>query len=262
MLIVTQPIKVGYIHIPRTGGKWVRRQFMPKRNPMLFKSSEAGGYHDVPENLPDMQLFYTYRSPASWYRSLWCSREASSWRLVASDSPKWDEMCDILNTLQAPGLPFPDFVEMLTTNYPGFMTDVFKWYIAPIPKDVIVHAVEIGEMPSYVEDLLKPYGIGVEAQPVGVSKNPPKITDELVKMIEESETEYVSKFGAKHATKKGAKRVRPDRSDNLDGVSEDATEHVLADSTDNPEVEDVSVTPSPAASGTRTGEGDITTGKS
>lgn len=240
----------------------MRRQFRAARNPMVLGSFEAGGYHDMPENLPDVQLFYVYRSPASWYRSLWCSREAMSWRLVLSDSPKWDKLCDLLNDLGAPGTSFPEFVELVTTKHPGLMTEVYRWYTSAIPTDVVVHAVELGRLTDYVGDLLKPYSIPVDLTSVGASKNPPKITDELVAMIEESEAEYVHKFGTRPASKKGEKRVKPDRSDNPDGAGEDTPEHVLADSDNGPALEDDSIAPSPAVGGTGTGTGDITSRES
>lgn len=114
-----------FLHIPRTGGTWVRRVLSENRlieselrSETRQESSEysVNSWHMVPENVSNAFCFV--RHPATWYQSYWAyKQDTSSW----SHTNPFDQQCadDY----------FLEFVKKALASYPvGYVTWLYEFY--------------------------------------------------------------------------------------------------------------------------------------
>ncbi len=168
-----------FIHIPKTGGFWVRQ---------VLKTLDDGYEDKVAHGLPEDWLapcWAVVREPVGWLRSAWAHRVNEQWRPNTKEVP-WRSFCLLIHPYRT-SVDFPWFVERVTSELPGIVGWLFDCYTPP-GVDVYV----LGE--SLYEKLR---GLGAEPDlhlPRNIGTNLPEMTGELREMIEKAEKRTYERY--------------------------------------------------------------------
>src|ERR1700722_13221515 len=166
-----------FLHIPKTGGSWVRRVIIEMG---LLKTQVSHGHSDfersfwhdklhhdlkvvrqilrravrssrAPVISPDCFKFCFVREPLTWYESRWRFMQGLNWPAAGNekDPYKWDPTA-MLNGLGSPD--FNTFVYNVNKKRPGFVTEMYGWYVRP-------GIGFVGKMESIRQDLTKAFSL-------------------------------------------------------------------------------------------------------
>jgi hypothetical protein len=165
-----------FLHIPKTGGTWVRnvlKEFDLVQGPLGHGHSDferaywhAKLHHDLKVvryifrraihspraqliMKPDAFKFCFIREPLGWYESWWRFMMSIDWRILGdeADPHNWHPN-SMLNGLGSPD--FNTFMHNLNKKRPGYVTEMYGWYIRPGVNFV-------GKMENMVADLAKAF---------------------------------------------------------------------------------------------------------
>ena len=111
-----------FLHIPKTGGTWVRNYFRETRmDHMVEELHENQRAHingvalnNIIGHTEDLKFCFV-RHPLTWYRSYWTSKQ-----LIP------DRTGGYLDTIV--DLPWIDFLQHILKNHPGYLTGFFEGY--------------------------------------------------------------------------------------------------------------------------------------
>jgi hypothetical protein len=130
MTIILKGGNVAFVHIPKTGGTWVR-EVLKKNNLVESEILKTDIYattegtpktqHNVPlANATFMNCNYVFsfvRNPLTWYQSYWSFKADFRWYI----GKRFDK-----NTAAR---IFPDFIEKIKKHYPrGYLATMFPFY--------------------------------------------------------------------------------------------------------------------------------------
>lgn len=186
-----------FLHIPRTGGTWVRKVLGENgliveelRSTERSQSSENSlhSWHMIPPKIE--KGFCFVRHPATWYQSYWCYKwQTNSWN---RNNP-FDAQCRDEN--------FNDFVEKSLRSYPqGYVALIYEFYTT--------HADFVGLQENLTSDLIaalnwvgEDYKLDkiVSARKENVSKQQWKqlarFEPEMLRRVLEAEASLIEKYG-------------------------------------------------------------------
>lgn len=112
-----------FIHIPKTGGLWVKA---------MLKQLNPGGSttfsHDLPDKWHITPIFTILREPAEWLASVWAHRMREKFLPYPVRVP-WQYFCQL--TDQYTSKDFNVWLERITTNVPGLVTWFFDIHSPP-----------------------------------------------------------------------------------------------------------------------------------
>jgi hypothetical protein len=183
--------RLAFIHVPKTGGSWVTEamrvagvECRPAKN--RFGGERFGhlNYLEVPA---DRFRFGFVRKPAEWYLSFWCHRHTyQDWQ------PEGTMELDDL----ARG-PFPQFIERVTTELPGYLERLYEHYLGPRGEIEFV-----GRYENLREDLIHAlsragdYDLDAvrQLEPVNTSRRLAELTPELSELVLEAERGVTERF--------------------------------------------------------------------
>lgn len=138
-----------FIHIPKTGGTWVRQALedadlsiatILSRDRKESYNNTIDSWHNVPtwdiryQERPNRFCFV--RHPAEWYRSYWAFRMwKKNWNVVENDFDFW---CAAGN--------FEEFIEKVLHHYSGYLTQMHAYFAD--------HCTFVGKSENLPTDLL------------------------------------------------------------------------------------------------------------
>ena len=145
-----------FLHIPKTGGTWVRHvlgelnsirrdigpehadwdrafwygHMQEKPRVVRYLLRRLIGSARTPKLEPTCFRFCFVREPLGWYESWWRFMESRDWPEWGSESSpyKWHPTA-MLNGLRSSD--FNDFVRKVNRKRPGFVTEMYGWYVRP-----------------------------------------------------------------------------------------------------------------------------------
>lgn len=168
-----------YIHIPKTGGMWVKKVLG-----QMGPSYADGSSHGLPEDWTHDRMFCTVRHPAKWLASVWWHRITHKWADYKGHVP-WHYFCMLMKEYETKD--FPEFVENVTTNLPGLIGWFWGTHIAPP-----VMVVRLEDAPGYLASI----GANPDAiPPQNVGTKVPNLTEEVIDMIWAAEKPTYEKYG-------------------------------------------------------------------
>lgn len=187
-----------FLHIPKTGGTWVRKglQTVPD-----LEIQDVGGQHDdwghSADVCPRYDRFTVIRNPWDWYASYWAHRCRERW-----ENP-WlviDRDCWSYN--------FTNFLHMVRAYQPGFLGRLYADYFPPANEyhpgfEYFKTRTLTDQFVDYLERM------HLDFDPDALKAIPPEnsiahlkkvrkavaYTPELERMIGRSEEELINKFG-------------------------------------------------------------------
>jgi len=143
--------RVLFLHIPRTGGTFVEHVLakLGLRDPNSYATasmtSRHGLRHDYADN--DYSFSFTFvRFPLTWYESCFRYWSAQRWREFDPEF-NWHPWRP-LHTCRADS--FPEFMENVLREEPGYVTRMYEWYIGPPGRS---HVDFVGRTETLCEDL-------------------------------------------------------------------------------------------------------------
>lgn len=148
--------QVGFLHIPRTGGTWVkmasrhletRVRYWCPREPVSLPVNHRLLAH--PHAYRTRWRFAFVRHPLSYYRSVW------KWIAFAQPKPikrawRWHPHL-FAARIYKPGMPYAEWLETLLDWEPSWCTRLFESYVGP-PGGEFVHF--IGRTETLTEDFV------------------------------------------------------------------------------------------------------------
>ncbi len=117
--------KFCHIHIPKTGGTWVRLVLQKQG----WKPKDVAGNHEPAPDVPYLKFCFV-RDPADWLRSWWGHEQRHGWPSNPNPSEREDsefiKMMYYLNQFKTDDLA--EFVHAVEEDHPGYVTDFFSKY--------------------------------------------------------------------------------------------------------------------------------------
>jgi hypothetical protein len=186
-----------FLHIPRTGGTWVRKALRQNglmdvelRSTRREQSSESAinSWHMIPERVE--KGFCFVRHPVTWYQSYWSyKQETHSWSHVNS----FDEQCADTNFLA--------FVEKSLTNYPsGYVTWLYEFYTDHAEfvgrqenlQDDLITALDWADEDYLLDDIesVMPENVASRGQ-----KRQAKYSEDILRRVLETESKIITDYG-------------------------------------------------------------------
>ena len=182
---------LAFIHVPKTGGSWVTEAMrvagVECRPAERLYGSERFGHLIHLEVPADRFRFGFVREPADWYRSFWCHRHTHQ---------DWQEDEKMPLDALSRG-SFPEFIERVTTELPGYLTRLYEHYLGP-PGEIdfvgryenlredLIHA--LSEAGDYHLDAVR------QLDPVNASRRLADLTPELSERVLEAERGVTQRF--------------------------------------------------------------------
>jgi hypothetical protein len=186
-----------FLHVPKTGGTWVREVF----NRIGVYTEERGHQHDNYEQSKELRRrflrFTVLRNPWDWYASYWAHRCKEQW------TPIWliiDNACWSYS--------FPNFLSMVTTYHPGFLTKLYDSYAPELdellpPIEVFKTRTLTKDFLTYLDNMQIPFDPS-EVRELGKVnaiahtrnlRRAVRYTSSLVERVEKSERDVIEKYG-------------------------------------------------------------------
>lgn len=169
-----------FVHVPKTGGKWVRT-VLPKAGYGEGRDVSTA-HHPAPDDLPDdVTSFCFIRHPASWLASWWAYCERAGWPNEMPESHDESRPFDRMQriTMEYRNDSFEHFVRNLEGDHPGFVAAFFAPFIASV--DIV------GRQETLREDLEEIVGPVPDVEPVNVGINRPNPSPEIVRFVSDRE---------------------------------------------------------------------------
>lgn len=126
-----------FLHVPRTGGTWVKAAV--EAAGIRTEHAKGCGSHNLPERYSDQGFRFCFiRHPLAWYESVWHGFH-SVWPQGRESPALFTERAFSpirLLTRTCGEREFPDFIRAVLGRQPGFWTRMCEWYVgAPgVPK--------------------------------------------------------------------------------------------------------------------------------
>lgn len=131
--------KIAFLHIPKTGGMWIRRTLKKNRIPftpylplvsdggfekLLIRDAERHHLACVPKSIKRMNTYAVVRNPVDWYRSFYLFR-------CNSEKWKWHFSRPFDKLVNGPSLEsFSEFIYAVKKVFPdGFLYQLYKSYM-------------------------------------------------------------------------------------------------------------------------------------
>jgi len=183
-----------FLHVPKTGGTYIYellRDLGEIRGPLGQNHTDfdrtfwhANMHHNLKvlryimrewlssskaqlKMRPGCFTFCFVREPLTWYESWWRFMMSIRWRVLGDekDPHRWYPTA-MLNGLGSPD--FNTFVHNVNRKRPGFVTEMYGWYVRP-------GVTFVGKMESLQQDLLKAFALmNLEVDEHRVFDFPPK----------------------------------------------------------------------------------------
>ena len=168
-----------FIHIPKTGGTWVKKVMGE-----VGTLGRSGNSHTLPDKYHREYKFFTIvRDPAEWLRSAWNHRVSCGWAAHPYEGP-WNDFC--LMTDEYKSDDFKEFAETVAVKLPGVVGWLFGCYVTPEVKWMRIEE-------AY--EFLEYHGCDpVSVTPFAVSKGLPKILPITRQLIYQAEIETCKRF--------------------------------------------------------------------
>ena len=165
--------KSAFLHIPKTGGKWVTEVLqksglvlreLKSTHPSQSLEGVRGSIHCVPtfdeEFRRRRHVFCFVRHPLTWYQSYWTFKEKKHYWNIKNN--RFDALC------HSPS--FEEFIEKMLRSYRwggGFVTKLYQQFTP--------HATTIGRQEDLCEDLIRILvAAGEEFDPEIIRASPPR----------------------------------------------------------------------------------------
>lgn len=172
-----------FIHIPKTGGSWVKRVL----SQLQHGERDGSVTHGLPVRYSYQTMFCTVRDPAEWLASVWGHQVGLRWQEYPQNVP-WKYFLLLLRDKDCQQNKLPLFIEAVTERIPGVVSWFYGNYIMP--------GVEIIKMPDEIYDYLSDLGANpYTLPPINVGKKPDLLTPELRQMVYVSEQATYEKYG-------------------------------------------------------------------
>jgi hypothetical protein len=141
-----------FVHIPKTGGCWVRYALDKVDVKYRHARPKKGyGYHFPPHQCADeFEAMFTFvRHPLSWYESWW-KYQVGAWKQFAPGL--WHpQRC--LDELQDDD--FNSWVTRVMNVQPAYVTRMYEWFLGPPLQDCVSRRIEVGRTETIQDDLRK-----------------------------------------------------------------------------------------------------------
>lgn len=121
-----------FIHVPHTGGTWVRRCL--EASGLKTEPAKGPGHHGLPEAYQQVRYRFCFvRHPQAWVESVWCGLK-HSWSMLAempslAAEKSWSPFRVLTKRCSANS--FDEFVTNILTYEPAFVTRMLEAYIGP-----------------------------------------------------------------------------------------------------------------------------------
>lgn len=153
MSLVVPSLDFRFVHVPKTGGTWVRevlRANFPDATDDVAKdvSAQHGfAWHYQPTRI----TFAVVRHPLSWLMSYWRFMADRDWK--PWETRRWHP-CSLMGTENWPHecQSFNGFVRRLEAFQPAFVTRLFEWYLGPDSMPYYPGLI-VGRQESLLDDL-------------------------------------------------------------------------------------------------------------
>ena len=172
-----------FIHIPKTGGVWVKTV-------LKEKGGKPGKYDGITHGMPVHwdrydRIFACVRDPADYLASVWAHLWRNGWDSYPRRVP-WQTLVELIRVYQTED--FDEFVENITT----FRRGIVHWFftVHTPPPVTVLHTGE--DTYKYLES------IGYSPREVpkrNAGPNVPVLTEAHRRKIRESEKEAYAKWG-------------------------------------------------------------------
>jgi hypothetical protein len=180
--------------VPKTGGTWATtalRASVPDLREPSGEGDRRGHFlwNELPQGI---FRFGFVRDPATWYRSHWTHKKTHE---------DYAEVPDAFDEVVRASVDFPSFVRTVTTEVPGFLSNLYELFLGP------PGAIEyIGRYENLVDDLIEALGRASDLTqadyqkirqiaPVNTGNTTAEITPDLREMIAVSEQPVIERFG-------------------------------------------------------------------
>ena len=171
-----------FIHIPKTGGVWVKTV-------LKAKDGKPGRYDGITHGLPVKWFNYTniftcVRDPAEYLASVWAHLWRNGWDTYPRRVP-WQTFVELIKDYQSED--FDEFIENVTTHRVGIVNWFFTVYTPPpvvaikTGDDTYKYLRELGYDPDSVEKRNTGYNV-------------PELKEWHIRKITESEKEAYAKW--------------------------------------------------------------------
>ena len=134
-----------FLHVPKTGGSWVRSAIMAARIPYSEFLVDDDPHCDLSYcPCPEKFLFAFVRHPLDVYRSYWRFKKGRHW----DPRNPFDMDCR--------ADAFVPFVEHVLDKYPGWCSTMFEDYVGPPEREIAF----VGRYERLVDDLVTALRLG------------------------------------------------------------------------------------------------------
>jgi len=195
--------KYCFVHIPKCGGKWVRKVLQDES--LDYTKDVSDGHAPAPDDLPEGLVSFCFiRHPASWLASWWAHCERHGW---ANEGPMPEDF-DLVKpyhwmqtiTARHRGERFEEFVHNLEGARPGFVAKFFKPFIDSVDL--------VGQQETLREDLGTITGRTFSQPPFNVGLNRPTPSPEIVRYVASQEPIEALGYGGELHPKAVSRRRR------------------------------------------------------
>lgn len=139
-----------FLHIPKTGGNWIIAA-VRKLGLELVESPGSETYLDAAHVCPEYDRFTVVRNPLTWYPSYWANCQifgcgGLSCLAISEDCQRNMDS-------------FPNFMESVLANHPGYLTGLYAQYAAPGVRVLFTESISAG-----LTQILEDAGVAFDRQ--------------------------------------------------------------------------------------------------